>query len=131
MVAYKARLERLHAAALLRMMDLVGLDTPGASITVVLVPEHHDFARATPRFIAGFARSEAGSVVLFPSRTVAYPHDSPQRRLQPLMGPGFNRPSTVMTPFFLNTAPFFITNCTLRSASMSSRGFPETAIKSA
>jgi Peptidase MA superfamily len=74
--AYKSRLKRLHPAALLRMMDLVGLDTPGESITVVLVPESHDLARATPRFIAGFARIEAGTVVLFPARSVGYPHDS-------------------------------------------------------
>ena len=58
------------------MMDLVGLDMPGESITVVLVSESQDLARATPRYIAGFARSEAGTVVLFPERTVAYPHDS-------------------------------------------------------
>jgi hypothetical protein len=57
-------------------MALVGLDTPGESITVVLVPESHDVARATPRFIAGFAQSEAGTVVLFPARAVGYPHDS-------------------------------------------------------
>jgi hypothetical protein len=74
--AYKSRLERVHVAALIRMMDLVGLDTPGESITVALVPESHDLARVTPRFIAGFARSEADAVVLFPARSVGYPHDS-------------------------------------------------------
>jgi hypothetical protein len=53
------------------------------------------------------------------------------RSRHPLTGPGLSRPSIVMTPSRLNTAPFFITNCTLRTASMSSSGLPGTAMKSA
>ena len=48
-----------------------------------------------------------------------------------LTGPGWKNFSGVITPSFLNTIPFFITNCTSRNASMSVRGFPFTAIRSA
>ena len=53
------------------------------------------------------------------------------RSLHPLTGPGLSSPSMVMAPSLLNTAPFFMTNCTLRTASMSSSGFPGPAMRSA
>ncbi len=48
-----------------------------------------------------------------------------------LTGPGWKNFSGVITPSFLKTIPFFITNCTLRNASMSVSGSPATAIRSA
>jgi len=48
-----------------------------------------------------------------------------------LTGPGWKNFSGVITPSFLNTIPFFITNCTLRNASISVSGSPATAIRSA
>jgi hypothetical protein len=53
------------------------------------------------------------------------------RLLKPLTGPGLSSLSSVIAPSFLNTAPFFITNETVRSASMSSSGLPGTPMKSA
>src|SRR5262245_54235996 len=46
-------------------------------------------------------------------------------------GPGWKNFSGDITPSFLKTMPFFITNCMLRSASMSVSGSPATAIRSA
>ena len=57
-------------------MRLVGLDDPGPPIHVVLAPEDSEIARATPPWIAGLARGATGTVVLFPSRSPRYPHDS-------------------------------------------------------
>ena len=77
-----------------------------------------------------------------PCFNVAYPVcERPAKRAKPdyrvhlplgvLTGPGWKNFSGVITPSVLNTIPFFITNCTLRNASISVRGFPATAIRSA
>ena len=46
-------------------------------------------------------------------------------------GPGWKKSAGVITPSRLKTMPFFMTNDTLRSASMSASGSPGTAIRSA
>jgi len=53
------------------------------------------------------------------------------RILQPFTGPALKNTSGVTTPSRLKTIPSFMTNCTSRSASMSSRGLPGTPIMSA
>lgn len=66
----------LDREALLRIMQLAGVDRPGAPIVVILAAEGSDPARATPYWIAGFASGASSTVVLFPSRSPTYPHDS-------------------------------------------------------
>src|SRR5512135_2133101 len=62
---------------------------------------------------------------------VAAPPCRVQRPFGVRTGPGWKNFSGTMTPSFLKTVPFFITNCTWRSASMSASGSPATAIRSA
>lgn len=74
--ALEARLQQFDPGHLRSIVRLVGLDDPGAPIHVVLVPENSDAAGATPSWIAGFAHSASDTIVLFPSRSPRYPHDS-------------------------------------------------------
>ena len=74
--ADEPRLRQLDPTRLGAIVQLVGLEHAGPPIRVVLAPEDSDLARATPSWIAGFAQGAAGTVVLFPSRSVRYPHDS-------------------------------------------------------
>lgn len=71
-----ARVAQLDRAALLRVMQLVGTREPPAPITVVLAAEDSALARSAPYWIAGFANGASSSIVLFPSRSPSYPHDS-------------------------------------------------------
>jgi len=70
------RLHRLDRDRLRAIVQLVGLEGPGPPIRVVLAPEDSELARATPSWIAGFAHGASSRLVLFPSRSVRYPHDS-------------------------------------------------------
>ena len=74
--AEEPRLRRLDGDWLRAIVQLVGLEGPGPPIRVVLAPEDSELARATPSWIAGFAHGASGRVVLFPSRSLRYPHDS-------------------------------------------------------
>lgn len=74
----RARLGRIDEAQLQSIVQLVGLDAPGDPIRVVLASEDTSLARSTPTWIAGFAHHDADTVVLFPSRSFRYPHDSLQ-----------------------------------------------------
>ena len=74
--ADEPRLRRLDGNWLRAIVQLVGLEGPGPPIWVVLAPEDSELARATPSWIAGFAHGASGRVVLFPSRSLRYPHDS-------------------------------------------------------
>lgn len=74
--ADEPRLRRFDHKELGTIVQLVGLDDAGPPIRVVLAPEDSELARATSSWIAGFADGAAGTVVLFPSRSVRYPHDS-------------------------------------------------------
>src|SRR5262249_22891398 len=49
----------------------------------------------------------------------------------PFTRPGWRSLSIVIAPFRLTPSPFFITNCTLRTASMFCSGSPSTAMMSA
>ncbi len=70
------RLRRLDGDQLRTIVQLVGLEDPGPPIRVMLAPEDSELARATSSWIAGFADGATGTVVLFPSRSLRYPHDS-------------------------------------------------------
>lgn len=72
----RTRVERVDPASLSTIVGIVGLDAPGAPIRVVLAEEASDWARQVPAWAAGFAIGEAGLVVLFPSRSPSYPHDT-------------------------------------------------------
>jgi hypothetical protein len=71
-----ARVAQMDREALISVMRLVGLAHSGAPITVVLAAEDSELGKATPDWIAGFAEGAAGTIVLFPSRSPRYPHDS-------------------------------------------------------
>jgi hypothetical protein len=74
--ADEPRLRRLDRDRLRTIVQLIGLDDPGPPIRVMLAPEDSELARATPSWIAGFAHGATGAIVLFPSRSLQYPHDS-------------------------------------------------------
>ena len=66
----------LPAERLGGVVELVGLESAGATIRVVLVPEDQPLAQQTPRRIQGFAVGVESAVVLFPQRVASYPYDS-------------------------------------------------------
>lgn len=72
----RARLERFDRASLAGIAGTVGLSDPGPVIQVVLAGEDSDAARRAGAWIAGYAVSNAGLVVLFPARAPSYPHDT-------------------------------------------------------
>jgi hypothetical protein len=53
---------------------LVGVKDSGPPIQIELSPESSELARGTAPWIAGFARGE--TIVIFPSRSPNYPHDT-------------------------------------------------------
>ncbi len=74
--ADEPRLRGLDRDTLRTIVQLVGLEDPGPPIRVMLAPEDSELARATSSWIAGFAHGATGTIVLFPSRSLQYPHDS-------------------------------------------------------
>lgn len=77
-----ARISRFDPIRLEEIVARIGLTDPGAPITVRLVPEHSEIAKATPQWVAGFALGHESLVVLFPSRTLSYPYDAIEDVLQ-------------------------------------------------
>ncbi len=71
-----ARLALIDRAALLHVMRLVGAEHAGIDISVVLASEDSGIGEGTPSWIVGFADGAAGTIVLFPSRSPSYPHNS-------------------------------------------------------
>jgi hypothetical protein len=55
---------------------LAGLDDPGPPIHVVLAAESSAAAASVSASTAGYAIGDAGLIVLFPSRSPVYPHDT-------------------------------------------------------
>lgn len=76
LAAARARLDSFDLAPLSGIASLVGLDAPGPPIHVILAGDDSDIAREVSPDIAGFAIGDQGLVVLFPSRSPAYPHDT-------------------------------------------------------
>jgi Peptidase MA superfamily len=67
------RVDQEHLRTIVR---LVGLEDPGGPIRVILAREDTDVARTTPSWIAGVAHGPSDTILLFPSRSPRYPHDS-------------------------------------------------------
>ncbi|MDP2054817.1 MAG: hypothetical protein Q8L75_14355, partial [Acidobacteriota bacterium] len=76
LAAARSRLERFNRLPLAGIVRTVGLDEPGPPIQVVLAGEDSAAARGAGAWIAGYALSNAGLVVLFPARSPVYPHDT-------------------------------------------------------
>lgn len=55
------------------IVELVGLDRPGAPVFVALVPENSEIARSTPPYFAGWAIENLDTIVLIPARARSYP----------------------------------------------------------
>ena len=73
----------MDPARLAPAVGLVGLRDPGPPIRVILAPEGSEgLARPVPGWVAGYAVSEAGVVVLLPGRLPAVPDSS----LEDLLG---------------------------------------------
>jgi hypothetical protein len=72
----RARLASFDPDRLRGVMRLVGLDTAGEPIRVVLLAEDHALARRTPPPTAGYALPDQNLIVLFPARSPGYPHDT-------------------------------------------------------
>lgn len=81
MAPHARQLERVDATRLLAVMRLVGLEDPGPPIHVVLAAEASPLASRVPPWIAGYA-VDGGVVVMIPSRTPSYPHESMVQLLQ-------------------------------------------------
>ena len=75
-VSAPAAINRTDVEHLRTIVRLVGLEDPGAAIRVIVVSEATDVARGTPAWIVGVAHGPSETVLLFPSRTPRYPHDS-------------------------------------------------------
>ena len=76
LAAARRRVEAFDTRTLAGIVQTVGLDEPGPPIDVVLAGEDSAAARMNQPEIAGYALSGASLVVLFPSRSPRYPHDT-------------------------------------------------------
>lgn len=76
LAAARSRLESFDRGLLAGIVRTVGLAEPGGPIQVVLAGENSNVARESSPWTAGFAISNAGLIVLFPSRSPVYPHDT-------------------------------------------------------
>lgn len=76
LAADRARFERFDTASFADIVRFVGLDAPGPAVRVVLAEPASDWARAVPPWAMGYAVGEQGLVVLIPSRSPVYPHDT-------------------------------------------------------
>jgi len=72
----RARLASWDPRPLSTIVRLVGLEEPGAPMRVVLATPLSDRARPVPPWAAGYAVVDEGLIVLFPSRSPMYPHDT-------------------------------------------------------
>ena len=76
LAAERRRLEAFDPQPLASIVQLVGLQSPGPPMRVVLSRGDDEWARQVPPWTAGFAVGSAGLIVLFPSRSPVYPHDT-------------------------------------------------------
>lgn len=72
----RSRLEAFDRGPLAGIVRTVGLEQGGPPIQVVLAGEDSEAARGMSPWIAGYALSDSNLIVLFPSRSPAYPHDT-------------------------------------------------------
>lgn len=71
--AFAALAARVDPASFQPTLDLLGLESAGAPIRVLLAAEGSEQARDVPPWISGYAFGAAGLVVLLPERTPRYP----------------------------------------------------------
>jgi len=76
LAAVAARLRTADPSRLASAMRLVGLETPGPPIRVILAPEGSGPAVLVPPWISGYALSHQGLIVLLPQRIPSYPDAS-------------------------------------------------------
>ncbi|HUO83993.1 MAG TPA: hypothetical protein VM534_02670 [Thermoanaerobaculia bacterium] len=69
------RIEAIDPARYAPLMEMIGLEDAGEPIRVLVMPEQSPTARATPRWISGFADGYQSVVVVFPARASTYPDD--------------------------------------------------------
>jgi hypothetical protein len=74
--AARSRLESFDLQKLAGIVRTVGLEDGGPPIAVVLAGEDSAAARGVSPWTAGFAIGAEGRIVLFPSRSPRYPHDT-------------------------------------------------------
>jgi hypothetical protein len=72
----RSRLEAFNPEPLAGIVRTVGLEQPGPPIHVVLAGEDSEAARGVNAWTAGYALSDSSLIVLFPSRSPVYPHDT-------------------------------------------------------
>ena len=72
----RSRLESFDRTLLAGIVRTVGLADAGPPITVALAGEDSAAARRVDQWTAGYAIGSAGQIVLFPSRSPRYPHDT-------------------------------------------------------
>jgi MYXO-CTERM domain-containing protein len=72
----RSRLESFDPQPLAGIVRMVGLEDAGPPIDVLLAGEDSADARRVSPWIAGLAIGTAGHIVLFPSRSPMYPHDT-------------------------------------------------------
>jgi MYXO-CTERM domain-containing protein len=72
----RARLESYDPRPLADIVKLVGLGQPGPPMRVVLAAADSPWARQVTPWTAGFAVGDGSLIVLFPSRSPTYPHDT-------------------------------------------------------
>lgn len=76
LAASEARVKTFDPRTLAGIVRTVGLAEPGPSIDVVLAGEDSEAARMSGPEVAGYALGRASLVVLFPTRSPRYPHDT-------------------------------------------------------
>jgi hypothetical protein len=72
----RERLESAEPQLLAGLLTLVGLNTAGPAIPIVLAVEGSEWAQQTPPWIVGFASDTPEMVVIFPARSPTYPHST-------------------------------------------------------
>ena len=72
----RARLESYDLRPIADIVRLLGLDAPGPPVRVVLASTDSDWARQVAPWVAGLAVGQQGLIVLFPTRSPQYPHDT-------------------------------------------------------
>ena len=72
----RKRLESFDRSSLAGIVRMTGLTDPGPPIHVILADESSAAAASVSASTAGYAIGDAGLIVLFPSRSPVYPHDT-------------------------------------------------------
>ncbi len=72
----RKRLESFDRSSLAGIVRMTGLADPGPPIHVILADESSAAAASVSASTAGYAIGDSGLIVLFPSRSPVYPHDT-------------------------------------------------------